>query len=72
MFKFSREKILPVFLQKQMPISQLAKKAGVHQKTATNAVQGLPVSSKVVDKIAMALGIDSIKFLEKPQPAAIV
>lgn len=71
MFRFTREKILPLFLQKRISIAELAKSADVHQKTAANAIHGLPVSSKVVDKIATALGVNALLFLEKPQSSAV-
>ena len=58
MFRFSREKILPLFLQAQLSIRQLAVVAGISWTTAFKAVNGLRVSSKVVDKICKALRID--------------
>lgn len=67
MFKFTRARILPLFLQKRMTVSELSKKAEVNRRTTERAVQGLPVSSKVVDKIAGALEINAIDYLESPQ-----
>lgn len=66
MFKFQRNLILPLFLQRQMTIEKLARTAGVNPKTAFRAVNGLPITSNVVDKIARALDFDAINFLENP------
>lgn len=64
MFQFSRQLILPLFLQKRMPISRLAEKAGVSYSAAEKAIQGRRISAAVVDKISTALGIDTMAFLE--------
>ena len=45
MYQFTRTKILPLFLQRRMTIRQLAKEAGVSEKTAERAINGLPVHS---------------------------
>lgn len=62
-FCFSREKLLPSFLAGQESISQLASRAGCAPRTAFRAVNGLPVSSRCIDKIARALGIDAVEYL---------
>ena len=69
MFRFKRELILPLFLAKRMTMVSLARKARVNFATAVRAVNGLPISSHVVDKIAQALGIDALKFLDTPREA---
>ena len=63
MFRFSRQLILPLFLQRRMTISDLAATAGVAYQTAARAVQGLPISAKIVDKVAAALEIDALGYL---------
>lgn len=67
MFKFSRKLILPLFLKRRISVYQFAKKAGVSSQTLWKALNGYPVSSKVVDKIARALNLDAINFLENVQ-----
>ena len=47
MFRFTREKILPVFLQRQITVADLARQAKVNHQTAERAVQGYPVSPRV-------------------------
>lgn len=63
MYQFKRVKILPLFLQKQISIRQLAKDAGVSEKTAERAVNGLPISAAMVNRVARALGISPLDFL---------
>lgn len=69
MFRFKREMILPLFLSRGMTIQQLAKMAGVAYKSANKAVNGIPVSAPVADKIARALNFDAIDFLAEPAQA---
>lgn len=64
MFQFSRELILPLFLQMRIPITTLAKRAGVSYSAVEKAVNGRRISAQVVDRIATALGIDAVKYLE--------
>lgn len=59
MYQFTRAKVLPLFLQKRIAVSQLAKEAGVSSKAASRAINGLPVHASVVDRIAVALGIEN-------------
>lgn len=65
-FQFSREQILPLFLQRRMNITELARQAGINPRTAERAVRGLPVSASVIDKVANALDFDATKFLAEP------
>lgn len=65
-FQFTREQILPLFLQSRLSVAEFARRAGVNPKTAERAVNGLPVSSSVVDKIARALNVDAMKMLIAP------
>lgn len=66
MFRFSREKILPMFLQRGITITELARQAGVCSKSAYRAVNGLDVSAPVVSKIAVALNSDALDLLANP------
>lgn len=64
MFRFTRQKILPLFLQRYMTIAELARKAGVTHGSASRAVQGEAVAAPIVTKIAKALGIEPYDYLE--------
>ena len=64
MFRFNREKILPVFLKKEMTIADLARKAGVAHRSAERAVEGEAVAAPIIAKVADALGIDAMEFLD--------
>lgn len=66
MFKFSREKILPLFLQRRMTIAKLARLSGISHKAAYRAVNGLSITAPVVEKTARALNFDALNFLEMP------
>ena len=66
MFRFDREKILPLFLKKYKTTKDLAKKSGVNPVTVNRAVNGLPIQAFVVDKIACALNIDALDYLLAP------
>lgn len=63
MYRFKREKVLPLFFQKRITVKQLACEAGVTEKTAGRAVDGLPVQAVVVDRIATALGVSPLDVL---------
>lgn len=65
-FRFTRETILPLFLQSRLSVAEFARRAGVNPKTAERAVNGEKISSGVVDKIATALNVDAMKFLVAP------
>ena len=64
MLRFNREKILPVFLKKEMTIADLSRKAGVAHRSAERAVEGEAVAAPIINKIADALGIDAMEFLD--------
>lgn len=64
MFRFNRERILPYFLQKQWTVAELARRAGIAQSSAQRAVNGNSVAAPIIAKIADALGIDAMEFLE--------
>lgn len=68
MFRFTRERILPLFLQRRMTTAELARVAGVSHKAATRAVNGLPVQADIVGKVADALNVDAVQFLDPPRP----
>ncbi|MBR0061086.1 MAG: helix-turn-helix domain-containing protein [Selenomonadaceae bacterium] len=63
MYQFTRSKVLPIFLERRIPIKQLAKEAGVSEKTAEKAVNGLPITAVVVARIADALGVAPLDVL---------
>lgn len=63
MYQFTRAKILPLFLQRRITIRQLAKEAGVSEKTVEKAVNGLPITAVVVSRIADALSVDPLDVL---------
>lgn len=64
MFRFKRERILPLFLSRRMTVAELARKAGVSHTSAQRAVEGEKVAAPIIDKVAEALGIDTMDFLE--------
>lgn len=64
MFRFNRALILPLFLQKKMTISELAHKAGVAYQSAQRAVDGEKVGANIIGKLAAALGVDPMQYLE--------
>lgn len=64
MYRFSREKILPVFLSKGWTTYGLAKRAGVGWRVTHKAINGGKVSAVIVGKIAAALDIDPLEYLE--------
>ncbi len=66
MFRFKREKIMPLFLERQMTVKAFARETGVSFCTAERAVQGQKISSRVVDKICKGLNIDALDFLVPP------
>lgn len=63
MYQFTREKILPLFLQRRITLRQLAKEAGFSEKTVDKAVNGLPITAVVVSRIADALGVAPLDVL---------
>ena len=63
MYQFKRKEVLPIFLKRRITLRRLAKEAGVTEKTVERAVNGLPVQAVVVDRIAVALGVDPLDVL---------
>ena len=63
MYQFKRKEVLPIFLKRRITLRQLAKESGVTEKTVERAVNGLPVQAVVVDRIAVALGVDPLDVL---------
>ena len=67
MLRFDRQRILPVLIKRQMTatsLAQLAQLANISRQTAQRAMEGLTVSTAVIGKIADALGIDAMEFLD--------
>lgn len=62
-YQFDKAKILPLFLQRQETVAQLARRAGCNPATASRAVNGKKISSANVDKIAAALNFDAMEYL---------
>lgn len=71
MFRFTRELILPLFLERRITVAELAKRAGTSHAAAWRAVNGESVGAIVAGKIAEALGIDATKFLARPSTPVI-
>lgn len=63
MFRFNREMIMPVFLAKRVTVTDLARLAGVAYLSAKRAVEGEKVAAPIIAKIAAALNIDPMEFL---------
>ena len=63
MYQFKRKEVLPIFLKRRITLRKLAKEAGVTEKTVERAVNGLPITAVVVDRIAVALGVDPLDVL---------
>ena len=64
MYRFIREKILPLFLAREMTFDALAKASGVSHRTCQRAVNGEKVSAPIVTRICKALGITSTEQLK--------
>ena len=64
MLRFDRQRILPVLIKRQMTATSLAQLANISRQTAQRAMEGLTVSTAVIGKIADALGIDAMEFLD--------
>ena len=71
MFRFDREKILPVFFQKKWTTYELARRAGCGHHSAFKAVNGERVAAPVITKVAAALNVDAVKFLAAPSKTTI-
>ena len=63
MQQFKRKEVLPIFLKRRITLKRLAEEAGVTEKTVERAVNGLPITAVVVDRIADALGVDPLDVL---------
>ena len=57
MFRFIREKVLPLFLARQMNIYQLSKMSGVSHRTCQKILNGEKSSADCLAKVGKALGI---------------
>lgn len=66
MFRFDRQKILAVFLQKQWTTAELARRAGVGFRSAFRAVNGEAVGAAIIAKVAAALEVDAVTTLAAP------
>ena len=64
MFRFSRLKILPLFLSRRITIAELARLAGISHQSAQKAVNGENVSAVIIGKVADALKFDATDFME--------
>ena len=64
MLRFDRQRILPVLIKRQMTATSLAQLANISRQTAQRAMEGLTVSTAVIGKVADALGIDAMEFLD--------
>lgn len=63
MYQLKREQALPTFLKRRITIRQLAKEAGVSEKAAERAINGLPIQAAIVDRICAALSVDPLEVL---------
>lgn len=57
MYKFIREKILPLLLQRQISVGTLSRLAGTSYKATKKALNGERASAAVLAKVGTALGI---------------
>ena len=64
LLRFDRQRILPVLIKRQMTATSLAQLANISRQTAMRAMEGLTVSTVVIGKVADALGIDAMEFLD--------
>lgn len=65
MLRFAREKILQLFLQRQITIAELARLAKVSPQSAKKAIDGDSVNPVIVAKIAAAMELDPLEFIER-------
>ena len=68
-YRFDSAKILPLFLQRQETIAELARRAGCNPATASRAVNGYKISAVNVAKIGDALDFNAVDFLVPPAQA---
>ena len=74
MFRFEREKILPIFLERRITVADLSRLAKTSHAAAWRAINGEAVGATVVSRIADALGItaaDTPKFLVRPSAPVV-
>ena len=67
LYRFIREKILPLFLAHQMTFDELSKASGVSHRTCQRAVNGEKITAPIVTRICKALGIgpnEQLKFIQ--------
>lgn len=57
MYRFIREKILPLLLKREISVGTLSRLAGVSYKSARKALNGERTSAAVLSKVAKALGV---------------
>ena len=65
MFRFKRELILTYFLKMQIDVGTLSRLSGVSSKAIKRAIEGLPVGASVIAKIATALKINALDYLDE-------
>ena len=63
MFRFIREKILPLFLASGLRTHQFAKVANVSDRSVLKAVTGAKIPASVVGKIGKALGLTNAELI---------
>ena len=64
MFRYERAKILPHFLKQGMSVAEFARKANVSHQSAQRALEGKNISAVIIARVADALSIDPMEFLE--------
>lgn len=57
MFRFVREKVLPLFLEREITVYKLAQLSGVSHRTCQRAISGEKVSAPIIARLCKALGI---------------
>ena len=63
MFRFKREKILPLVMETDMSIADLARASGISHKATGYAISGKPVTITTARQICAALKIDPLEYL---------
>ncbi len=64
MYRFIREKILPLFLAREMTFDELSRLSNVSHRTCQRAVNGEKITAPIVTRICRALGISSSEQVE--------
>ena len=65
MYRFSREKIMPLFLEMNITLKALAERAGLTLQAVGNALSGGRMQAPTANKIAKALEVDVLDLLEE-------